>query len=104
MGERFKRLDGAVFLCVFNLAIDVLSRFMLWILWDDAEEPFKQWRQVKRSRFNFAERSRNPVSQACRPPVTQAVSEDVFCLRAGKNCKRDTQQRLAYKGQEKQND
>lgn len=64
-GGEIQTIRWCRFFCVFNLVIDVLSRFMLWILQDDRDEPFKQRRQVKHSRFNFAGRSRNPVSRKC---------------------------------------
>lgn len=62
-GREIQTIRRCRFFCVFNLVIDVLSRFILWILRDDRDEPFKQRRQVKHSRFNFAGRSRNPVSR-----------------------------------------
>lgn len=70
-------------LCVFNLVIDVLSRFMLGILWDDKDEPFEQWRQVKHPRLKCAAGSRNLLSRARRPAAMQKVGENVLCLCAG---------------------
>lgn len=70
-------------LCVFNLATDVLSRFMLRILRDDRDEPFERRRHVQHARLKCAGRSRNLVSQRVSPctPCTQLAS--VLLVRSG---------------------